>query len=63
MVTISKNNGLVVQDLMSDMGIFLKHSKDAEYEKQELPFKITHCDWVKFGNVEYLVSLIAHVGE
>lgn len=63
MVTISKNNGLVVQDLMSDMGIFLKHSKDAEYEKQELPFKITHGDWVKFGNVEYLVSLIAHVGE
>lgn len=63
MVTISKNNGLVVQDLMSDMGIFLKHSKDDEYEKQELPFKITHGDWVKFGNVEYLVSLIAHVGE
>lgn len=63
MVTISKNNGLVVQDLMSDMGIFLKHSKDSEYEKQELPFKITHGDWVKFGNVEYLVSLIAHVGE
>lgn len=63
LMTVSKNNGLILQDLMSETGIYLKHDKDAEYEKQEAPFKVTHGDWVKFGNVEYLVSLIAYVGE
>ncbi len=63
LVTVSNTNGIMIQDLMSDAGIYLKQKGRNEYEQRSTPFKVNQGDWIKFGNVEYLVSLIAHIGE
>ncbi|MGI6681029.1 MAG: FHA domain-containing protein [Bdellovibrionota bacterium] len=62
LISISKN-GVSIQDLMSDTGVYVKHSKEDKYVKQEMPFKVQHGDWIKFGDVEYLISLLTYVGE
>lgn len=61
-VRASVESGLEVQDLMSDKGVFFKTKSDSDFEKKEERFAIKHGDWVKFGDVEYLVALIADVG-
>lgn len=63
LVTISNSNGILIQDLMSDLGIYLKEAGQNEYIKKETSFKVHHGDRVKFGNVEYVVCLVSHVGE
>ncbi len=53
----------MIQDLMSDQGVFVKAKGDSSYNKEEEKVSVAHGDWVRFGNVEYLVTLIANVGE
>jgi len=55
-------SGLHIQDLMSDHGLFVKKRGSSEYEKQEDRVSVSHGDWLRFGEVEFLVSLVAHVG-
>ena len=54
--------GVMVQDLMSDRGVFHRGRDFDSYRKEIDPFRIAHGDWIRFGDVEFLVSLIAHVG-
>jgi len=63
MVTVSEDNGLQIQDLMSDRGFYVKRRKSSSFEQEEDVTVINHGDRIKFGEVEFLVSLIAHVGE
>jgi hypothetical protein len=54
---------LMVQDLMSERGVFRRPRGTEVYRAEEEPFALEHGDWVRFGDIEYLVSLVAHVGE
>lgn len=54
---------LMVQDLMSERGVFRRPRGTEVYRPEEEPFALEHGDWVRFGDIEYLVSLVAHVGE
>lgn len=62
LVTVSVDSGLQVQDLMSDRGVFVRRRGDDTYRREPDTVRVDHGDWLRFGDVEYLVSLIAHVG-
>ncbi len=62
LVSIGGDGGLRLQDLMSDRGVFLRHGESGAYQRREEPCTVEHGDWVRFGDVEFLVCLIAHVG-
>ncbi len=54
---------IAIQDLMSERGVFRRPRGTEVYRPEEEPFTLEHGDWIRFGDIEYLVSLIAHVGE
>lgn len=62
LVSVGGDGGLRLQDLMSDRGVFLRHGESGAYQRREEPCTVEHGDWVRFGDVEFLVCLIAHVG-
>lgn len=62
LVSVGIESGLRVQDLMSDRGIFVRRRGDDTYRREADVVNVEHGDWLRFGDVEYLVSLIAHVG-
>lgn len=62
MVSIDTNGGLQIQDLMSESGVWVREKGSNDYDRRLGVFKVNHGDWVRFGDVEFLVSLIAHVG-
>lgn len=63
MITVSVDTGLIVQDLMSERGVFVRRRGAGVYEREPEPTEIENGDWVRFGDVEFLVSLIPYVGE
>jgi pSer/pThr/pTyr-binding forkhead associated (FHA) protein len=63
MLKVGGTQGFFVQDLMSENGVFIRHKGTDVYQQESEGCKLSHGDWVRFGNVEYLVSLIAHIGE
>jgi hypothetical protein len=63
MIRAEEEGKLEVQDLMSDRGIFVRKSGADAYKREEDRARLAHGDWVRFGDIEYLVSLIAHVGK
>lgn len=62
MVTVGADSGFVVRDLMSEHGISVKRRDAGSYERAGEETAIRHGDWIKFGQVEFLVTLVAHVG-
>jgi len=62
LVSVGGESGLRMQDLMSDRGVFLRHGESGAYQRRDEPCTVEHGDWVRFGDVEFLVCLIAHVG-
>lgn len=60
---VSTDTGFQVQDLMSDRGVFVRRRGADSYQREYEIVSVEHGDWVRFGDVEFLVSLIAHVGE
>ena len=63
MITISADRGLEVQDLMSENGIHVRPRDEDAYRQEEEVVTVEHGDWLRFGDVEFLVTLIAHVGK
>jgi rRNA maturation endonuclease Nob1 len=63
MVSLFQSQGLVVQDLMSERGVFVRRKGNAAYRKEEDAVRLEHGDWLRIGDVEFLVVLIAHVGK
>ncbi|RMG42590.1 MAG: FHA domain-containing protein [Candidatus Dadabacteria bacterium] len=63
MVRISKERGMLVQDLLSEEGVYVRRAGEKKYRRIEDSETVEHGDWIRFGKVEFLVSLIAHVGE
>jgi len=62
LVSVSTATGLQVQGLMGERGVFSREGDTGAYQRREEPFRLQHGDWVRFGDVEFLVCLIAHVG-
>lgn len=62
MLRMSADGGCQVQDVMSDNGVFLKKASGGDFARETESVTVEHGDWVRFGDVEYLVCLIAHVG-
>jgi hypothetical protein len=62
MITVSIDTGLQVQDLMSASGFYVKKRGSETFQREYYTTVVEHGDSVRFGAVEYLVSLVAHVG-
>lgn len=52
------DKGVMIQDLMSDNGVFVRSFRGGEYERQEAAIRLEHGDWIKFGDVEYQVAIV-----
>ena len=59
LVGVNVNDGLMVQDLMSDRGVFVRRRAGEAYQRVLESTKLEHGDWVRFGDVEFLVAIIA----
>lgn len=62
-ITVSASKGLLIQDLMSEEGVHVRRGPQGEFTQEEEVAEVHHGDWVRFGQVEFLVSLVAHVGQ
>ena len=61
LVKISAEAGFQIQDLMSEGGLFVRRRNQDSYQREETSV-VQHGDWLRLGEMEYLVSLVAHVG-
>jgi hypothetical protein len=51
-------NGLQLQDLMSERGTFVRCQGEAQYTREEGVIEVRHGDWIRFGDVEFLVTIV-----
>jgi hypothetical protein len=51
-------NGFQLQDLMSERGTFVRQQGEAQYSREEGVMEIRHGDWIRFGDVEFLVTIV-----
>ncbi len=58
LVSVTQSEGMRIQDLMSESGVFLKRKGDGEFQRVSDVVKIEHGDSVKFGEQEFLVCLV-----
>ena len=55
--------GVDLQDLMSDRGVFIRTQDHGAYTRVEERISLGHGDWVRIGDVEFLVVLVPSPGE
>ncbi len=58
LMSVSGDNGLMIQDLMSDRGVFHRTGDRGQYQREDGVFHLEHGDWVRFGDVEFLVTIV-----
>ncbi len=58
MVRITRQNGVEIQDLMSESGIRVRRRDSTSWQTVEERVKLQHGDRVQFGNIEYLIVLV-----
>ncbi len=61
LMSISAEGGLKVQDLMSERGLFVRAregGQGGQYRREEGTVELKHGDWVRFGDVEFLVTIV-----
>jgi pSer/pThr/pTyr-binding forkhead associated (FHA) protein len=58
LVRITRQNGVEVQDLMSESGIRIRRRDSNSWQTLEERVKLQHGDRVQFGKVEYLIVLV-----
>jgi hypothetical protein len=52
------DNGLQIQDLMSERGTFIRSAGDTQYRREDGIIDVRHGDWIRFGDVEFLVTIV-----
>lgn len=57
LVSISEK-GFMLQDLMSERGTFVRSAHDTQYRREDGIIEVQHGDWIRFGDVEFLVTLV-----
>ncbi len=58
LMSVSGDAGLKVQDLMSERGLFVRSREGGQYRREEGTVEIKHGDWLRFGDVEFLVTIV-----
>jgi hypothetical protein len=58
MMSVNAERGLLIQDLMSDRGIFVRAGERGQYRREENLIEVKHGDWIRFGDVEFLVTIV-----
>ena len=58
LMSISADHGLLIQDLMSERGIFVRSGDRGQYRREEGVVELKHGDWVRFGDVEFLLTVV-----
>lgn len=61
LINVSVKDGFQVQDLMSEQGVFVRRRGEANFERCDT-CNINHGDAIKFGEVEYVLSVVAQSG-
>lgn len=61
MFHISTDSGISIQDLKSDKGVFVKDNTSGTYVRYYDSVVLKHGDWVKFGDLEFLICVISNV--
>ena len=62
LVRINADAGIVVQDLMSETGTFVKSQGEEEYVAETEAIQLENGDWLKLGDLEFLLALVPYVG-
>lgn len=62
LISVSNEGGFQLQDLMSDKGVYVRRKGSGSFERAPDRIKVEHGDWIRFGEVELLLCLVAHVG-
>ncbi len=57
-LTVSSDEGISLQDLMSDNGSFYKDPEDDDFEEVEDSVDLEHHSKIRLGNVEFLVVFL-----
>lgn len=58
MVHVSIQGGMIIQDLMSEGGTFIKEPNDSTYRQIAETRRVPHGSWLKLGEYEVLVSIL-----
>ncbi|MEY4669393.1 MAG: Inner rane component of cytoplasmic domain [Pseudomonadota bacterium] len=58
LMSVSADNGLLIQDLMSERGVFVRSGQRGQYKREDGVVELKHGDWVRFGDVEFVVTVV-----
>lgn len=58
LMSVSSEGGLLIQDLMSDRGVFVRSGDRGQYQREDGIVHVNHGDWIRFGDVEFLVTIV-----
>jgi hypothetical protein len=58
LMSVSSESGFKVQDLMSDRGLFVRSREGGQYRREEGTIELKHGDWIRFGDVEFLIVIV-----
>jgi hypothetical protein len=58
----TQGQGLRIQDLMSESGVYLRRKATDSYQRITDTAKLEHGDWIRFGEVEFQLTVAAHTG-
>jgi hypothetical protein len=62
LLMMGSDTGFFIQDLISERGIWIRRKDEDTYHQEENSIELFHGDWVRIGDVEFLVSLVPYVG-
>jgi len=62
LLMMGADTGFFIQDLISERGVWIRRRDEDTYHQEENSIELFHGDWVRIGDVEFLVSLVPYVG-
>jgi len=62
LLMMGSDTGFFIQDLISERGVWIRRKDEDTYHQEENSIELFHGDWVRIGDVEFLVSLVPYVG-
>jgi pSer/pThr/pTyr-binding forkhead associated (FHA) protein len=58
LMSVSAEHGLLMQDLMSERGVFMRSGDRGQYRREDGVIELKHGDWIRFGDVEFLLTVV-----
>lgn len=63
LMSVSSEHGLLLQDLMSERGVFVRSGERGQYKREDGVVELKHGEWVRFGDVEFLLTVVPGGGK